>query len=538
MFTLVKLFQPKYLLILVLILAACLRFYKLGEVPPSISWDEAAVGYNSWTIGQYLRDEWGNFLPPYFKSFEDDKHPVHVYLTVISVAIFGLTDFAVRFPVALLGVVNVLMIYLLTKKLFGKPWIGLAAAISMAISPYNLQFSRFNHEANFALFFFLLGSWLFFKAVNGQPFLLLLSAVSFGVDLITYHSVKVVLPILLGYLLFTNYSLLKSIKGYSLGAGMIILTFIIFILINPSLSGLARVKQTSFSEDRIKETYLYQQTQNLNLGWANLVASRYLAHFSLTNLVISGDINPKFSIQTVGILYKMELLFLVAGMMTLAKKPNKVKGFILLWLLVSPIPASITGGADEVPHAGRALFLMGSLVVVNALGLARLIQMVKIRTLQVVLLVVVIGAIGFELRSYLSSYYFDYSKVRAIDWQFGMRDVVKFVKDNPQYRQVFMTDVRSQPYVFFLYYLKTPPSEFLQKLEYNQTPSRSYSLVTKFNKYNFGNWDTIESSPLTGVLYILTPSQYDGLKYREKFKIKERILYPGGADAFYLVSLN
>jgi hypothetical protein len=74
----------------ILVLAVILRFYKLGQAPPSLSWDETAVGYNAWTILHWGKDEWGKTLPLVFKSFEDDKHPVHIYFTAPTVAFFGL----------------------------------------------------------------------------------------------------------------------------------------------------------------------------------------------------------------------------------------------------------------------------------------------------------------------------------------------------------------------------------------------------------------------------------------------------------------
>ncbi|KKQ96399.1 MAG: hypothetical protein UT23_C0032G0001, partial [Candidatus Woesebacteria bacterium GW2011_GWA1_39_12] len=58
----------------VILLALFLRVYKLGDIPPSINWDEAAVGYNAFSIANFGRDEWGNVFPLVFKSFEDYKH--------------------------------------------------------------------------------------------------------------------------------------------------------------------------------------------------------------------------------------------------------------------------------------------------------------------------------------------------------------------------------------------------------------------------------------------------------------------------------
>jgi hypothetical protein len=117
-----------------------------------------------------------------------------------------------------------------------------------------------------------------------------------------------------------------------------------------------------------------------------------------------------------------------------------------------------------------------------------------------------------------------------------MKQIANYLIKHPDYQQVYMTDIRSQPYIFLLFYLKTPLPELLKTVQYNKTESASYNTVSTFGKYNFGNWDPIESKPLDNVLYIIGPSQYDGLRYKEQFDIKKVVYFPEGEDAFYLVS--
>src|SRR3990170_4101523 len=103
--------KKKYwvLLFLAVVIAGFLRFYQLGTNPPSLTWDEAAWGYNAYSIGIDGKDEFGKFLPlDYFESFGDFKPPVYAYLDVLPVKIFGLSEFAVRFPSALFGVLTVI----------------------------------------------------------------------------------------------------------------------------------------------------------------------------------------------------------------------------------------------------------------------------------------------------------------------------------------------------------------------------------------------------------------------------------------------
>src|SRR3989344_8228068 len=111
--------MKKVFLIAIILVASVLRLYKLGSIPPSLYWDEASLGYNAYSILISARDEHGKFLPLInFAAFGDYKPPGYIYATVPVVAIFGLSDFAIRFPSAFFGILTVLLTYFLTKKLF------------------------------------------------------------------------------------------------------------------------------------------------------------------------------------------------------------------------------------------------------------------------------------------------------------------------------------------------------------------------------------------------------------------------------------
>ncbi|MFH0937177.1 MAG: glycosyltransferase family 39 protein [Candidatus Daviesbacteria bacterium] len=521
--------------IVVIILASVLRFYKLDQVPPSLSWDEAAVGYNAYTIANWGKDEWGRVFPAYFTSFEDDKNPVHIYLTALSAKFLGSSDFSTRFPMALLGILSVIVIYFLAKILFKSNIAALFASLIFAISPYTLQFSRFNHEAIVTIFFFMLGLLMFFLALEKNPKLLLFSFLSFGIDIITYHPAKIVVPIMLLLLSIFFFKDLLKIKVYFLISLVILALILCIIWFNPPLLGQARMQQSSLPEAVIKNTKLYEQTQNELLGRIEISLQRYLTYFSPDYLFKSGDAIARHSSQAVGEFYKIDGIFLVIGLLGLLLQRSKKTFILLVWVLIAPIPASISGGLSETGHAARALFMMGSWHLVAALGYSTFLKLFKKSVLQITLAVILLAVLGWEMKLYLDNYYGEYIKKYAIEWQYGMKQIVDYVKDKNGYSRVYMTDIRSQPYIFFLYYLKTPLPEYLETVSFNTSQSRSSNLVASFGRYQFAYWDPIESSPVPLVLYIVGPNHYDGLRARDLFDIKKRILFPNGNDAFFIV---
>ena len=96
---------------LIILISIFLRFYKLGVNPPSLTWDEASLGYNAYSILKTGADEYGNKFPISIRSFDDYKPPLYVYLAVPSIGIFGLNEFAVRLPSAIIGILSVIAIY-------------------------------------------------------------------------------------------------------------------------------------------------------------------------------------------------------------------------------------------------------------------------------------------------------------------------------------------------------------------------------------------------------------------------------------------
>lgn len=526
----------KILLILFLIvtLAFSLRTYKLGAVPPSLSWDEAAVGYNAWTIANWGRDEYGKIFPAYFRSFADDKHPVHIYSTAIFVKIFGLSEFSTRLPVVFFGVLDVLIIYFLGYQLFKSKQVGLIAAFFLAISPYHLHFSRFNHEAVITLFFFMLGLLLFLKSLKEKWFYLPLAVLSFIITFFAYHSAKIVVPIIF-FLLILLYGkqLIRNKKGIFVSVILIILSVLI-IVTNLELLGIARINQTSLDKQAIEKTKLFKLTKNQLIGRLNLVLEQYSWHFSPQYLFVSGDKNARLSAQGTGEFYRIDLIFFIIGIVYLFYKRSKEGLLLIVWAVVAPLPSSLV---SEAPHAGRGLFMMGSYTLIAALGLYFIVSVVKKRVFRIAIVAVTIIILGISLQKFLNYYFEEYAKKYTIEWQYGMKQIVEYVKDHKEYSQVFMTDARSQPYIFFLYYLKPPLEEYLNTVYYNNSESnRSYNTVSFFDKYYFGGWDPIESLPNPGVLYILTPSQYDGLRYKLAFDVKKVIYYPQGTSAYFLVS--
>lgn len=525
------------ILALIIIVSIFLRLFKLNLIPPSLSWDEASFSYNAYTIANWGKDEWGKTWPLSFRSFGEYKNPVDIYVTAPFIKLFGLNEFATRLPAALFGVANVVLIYFLVKLLFKSEVGALASSFFLAVSPYNLQFSRHHHELNIAVFFFMLGIYLFYRAINGKHKWLAVSVISFCLSMLTYNAAKIVVPLMGLTLVILYWRRLWSIKKYLLWSLIPLVILAIMLFTNKSLLGLTRFQQASANNEEIYTTWLYKKTGNRRLGRIEVILKQYPLHFSWRYLFASGDANPRHSIQTVGEFYKADLPFLVAGVLYLGyliiKKKSKDGLLLIAWALIAPIPSAL---ANEAPHAGRSMFMTGSWHAIAALGVVAIFIILKNKFARIAVASIAAGFYIFCIGSYLKDYYRGYSTKYAIEWQYGMKQIVGFLAKEKGVKKVYVTIERSQPYIFFLYYLKTSLPDYLNSFKPNAGPTSGASNINSFGKYNFGGWNTVESIPADGEYYVLTPSEYSGLRYINSFNIRRLVTYPNGTDAFYIIT--
>ena len=129
-----------------------------------------------------------------------------------------------------------------------------------------------------------------------------------------------------------------------------------------------------------------------------------------------------------------------------------------------------------------------------------------------------------------------YPKKEAIEWQYGMKQIANYVAEHPEYKKVYMDNIRQQPYIFFLFYTEQNVNKFLETVKYDEGQDRSFNTVASYGRYQFSDWDWVNSHPTRGYLYILEPSKYSGLVYRDELEVVKLVKYPDGGDAFYLVT--
>ena len=534
-------------IVLILIVAFFLRFYQLGTNPPSLTWDEAAWGYNAYSLGIDGKDEFGRFLPlDYLESFGDFKPPVYAYLDVIPIRIFGLNEFAVRFPSAFLGVLTVLFTYFLTKRIFWqserKNLYGLTSALILAISPWHIMLSRAAFEANVATFFIVLGVFLFLTAVNsvksqgvasfpplgwkpidtlGLRFLLLLSlsVISFVLSMYTFNTARVVAPLLILSLAIGFRKELLQMRKQLLVAiiiGLILILPLAQFLTTPQAK--LRFQEVNiFSDINVIKTANQEIANDNNAFWSKLIHNRrllysveYIKHYfdnlSPNFLFIRGDGNPKFSTQTVGEMFLWDLPFFVVGIFLLFRKKEGYWWIIPIWLIVGIIPA---GTARETPHALRIEATLPTFQIFTAIGITTFLYWIKSsgikKYFKYAIVFVIFSVLFLNFLYFYHDYLVHYPRIYSGEWQYGYKESIEYVRTvEENYDNVQITNALGRPYIYHLFYTNTNPDYFRKTAKVHRDVF-GFVTVESFGKYIFPKNYSYSLDGNKKVLYINTP---------------------------------
>lgn len=513
---------------LIIALAAILRLWQIGNVPPSPDWDEVALGYDAYSLLATGKDEYGNFLPPVLRSFDDYKPALYAYLAIPTVYAFGLNVVAVRLPSVVAGIIATAAVFYLIRELFEKDkrrdYLALITSLLFAVSPWSIQFSRVGFEANLGLLLNILMVLFFFKGLK-KPWMLSLSAIFAALSIYAYQSEKVFVPLLILALIF-----IYSKKVFSLHWKQLIVPVIVgIIVVAPMLlyistdkGALTRLRGTSIftyqtetlsnsipklENDRANNDYLGLLLDNRRVVYAKTVLGGYLSHFDLNWLFIKGDL-PRHVAPNMGLLYLFELPFLFIGiyMLIFGKYERKTKLFVFAWFLIAPIPASITA---DVPHAVRTLNFLPTWQIFTAIGLLTVfVWLLSLKTKVFNLKIgFIIGAIiilfaGFNFAYYINQYFVQLNYYDSQDWQYGYKQAVQEAqKLGGKYDKIIVSDKwpMDKSYMFFLFYTKYPPEKF-QEFWTSKSIDRIGHIA--FDKFIFRpiNWE--KDKDLKNVLFI------------------------------------
>jgi len=508
----------KYLLPLILVLAILLRFININSIP-SLNPDEAALGYNAYSLLKTGKDEHGASWPLHFKSFGDYKPGGYVYLTIPFVKVLGLTPLAVRLPNLILSVLTIYFLYKLVLLFTLDFRLSLLSAFVLSISPWHIHFSRGAWESSVALSFTLIGIYYFYKFLKDFKlrhiylFIILIVA-----SLYTYHSARLVAPLLTFVLIILNFKTLfsrfKNLIIPLMLAILITLPVLISFLNNGGTTRLGGVGLTADYGPISRAEELLNQHGNVKLvnriihnkrllytlSWAE----KYFSHYNLNYLFINGDEVPRSRSPEMGQLYLIELPLLILGIFTLLKtrlltKKNKI--FIFSWIFIAPIASSLT---FQAPSALRSLPLVIPLSIIVSLGTYHILKSIyslKSQNIKKLFLLLITISYLYSLSYFIDSYFIHSPQRYPFAWNSKFEEIVPYINSQKDYFQnIYLTDTYDQPYILYLFYSKYPPQDIQKQIKLTPPDQFGFSTVRQIDNIYFQpipqNFDTLKPNSL------------------------------------------
>jgi 4-amino-4-deoxy-L-arabinose transferase-like glycosyltransferase len=519
-----KIYLP---LILIFLASFFVRIIFYKTTP--LLWDEAALGYNAYSILNTGKDEYGTVLPIIFKSFGDYKPGLYVYLAIPFVKLLGLNDLSVRLPSILIGSLIPIFLFFLIKEINPKSHkVALLAAVITAFNPYSIHFSRGAWETNILTFELVLASLFFFKFINSQKSkFLFLSALVFGSTLFTYQAGKMISLLLIIILVLINLKQINFKKlffGFIIPLGIFSIPIIYGLFFGSNGNRLQVVSLFSYPRDPAEVQTIISETNKTDYQifynpvvflYSNFF-SRYFNHFSPRFLAFEGDWqNTRQSAPYIGVILYPSLIFLVLGIffaLTRAKL-DKLNLFFLLWLLVAPLPAALTRDAVQ---SVRAMSLSIPLVYFAALGLFFILEKYKSKLLRVFIF-------GFYLLSFLyyGDLYLNHMVIRSpTDFLYGYRQAAEYVIQNQsKFKQIYFTDYYEQPYIYYLFYSHYSPQNYQKQAKLDNS-SLDVGKVKSIDNIHFetAQFSFIKDHPGTLGIFSQEEIYRQGIDKKPEFK--------------------
>ncbi len=515
----------------IFLLALVLRVVGLSSHPAGFTPDEASFGYDAYSILKTGKDQWGSTMPLSFKSFGDYKLPLYTYLTIPSVALFGLTEFAVRLPNALLGSLAVVVTYVLVKELFKDRKLALISAFLLAISPWHIPLSRGGFEANLTTFLLPLGILLFMKSQQNKK-LLYLAFVVFLANIFSYHTARLLTPLI--------FIALVIIYKYKHAAIMALILLLISIV--SYFGSSARIASSGiFSDTNSNDQYYSVQVgqpviiaklfNNKFLHIATTFSRNYISYFSPQFLFTNGPAEGTYGmVPGTGVLYVIEAVFVIAFFGSLLKNhKNKNLLLIIFWIVISPIPAALTKGPGYA--ANRVAFMMPALQIISAMGFLYILEKYTHYRRLILSSVSMLFLISFIF--FLNTYFVKQQALFAKDMIYGAKEVFDYLnKDTLSKDQVIITRRLSEPQIYAAFYSKMDPTHYQEESRKWNFEERGLGWVDQLPEYNLGRYIFSDNYNVPTMTVVVPPEEVPHQLCESE--IVKKIFLPNGQELFYI----
>jgi 4-amino-4-deoxy-L-arabinose transferase-like glycosyltransferase len=408
-------------------LAACtagLYGWRLAYAPPHLEIDEVLIGLDAHAIATTGRDLRGERLPLYSQTAEHSWYqPFVIYITALALTVLPLTEWSVRLPTVCIGVLNVLLMFLVAKRVFESRAIGAAAAAMLMLTPAHFLHSRYAMDYMYPATVVLV--WLLCLAAYAarpRTSTAVAAAVTLGLGFYSYISSIVMMPlyVLLTLLFLAAYRAPRRTYAAAAGAFVLCLVpFLVWFAGHPGAFGATAEKYGVY------DPHAAGAARGLLRSLIGITSvsdrlSMYWNMLSPSPLFLTGGSRVMFSTGRAGVFLAACGFLLPVGLyqaVTARRTPMHL--LLAAGFLTAPLPALMV--TDENAPMFRALAIVPFGILLSALGLLAVWRTSTPRLAGAPARAAAIGLVAvmpLQFALFRSDYFHDY-RVRAAYWLGG-----------------------------------------------------------------------------------------------------------------------
>lgn len=473
---------------------AALHFYKLSDIPPGLSNDEANIGYEAWSLATTGKDQWGNHFPLVFEGFGNWSLPVYIYVLAPFIKMFGPAIVAVRLLSLISAVALSGLSYVLLQELRKTPhdWFALLTSVFVSFTPWIFGLSRTANEVTLAMTFFVAGLVFFLRAEKRESSMIS-PIVFFSLALLAYYGMWIFIPLFL----LTVVALERRIKEIRqkdriVGVGIGAILIFILILISFRQGGIKRLNQVNIFNDpalvgvlnekrgsclEVYPSLFCQLFFNKPVMYSATFLSNYASHFSLREWFISNSANGILPPGGFFMLVQAPLFFI--GIFVLLKRGSQTeKRVFFSWLLLAPLADSVTSAGNFT----RSFIMAPAVAIICAYSFLAFHKMVRL---------FVFSLFSLSAGSFFLLYTSLFPKANSIYTHFEYQPLMEYMKNEklPIYISSRFRDTKQ--YMFLLFYNRIFPRNFQQDITVISEKEADGWIWVK----QIGNWHFLKSLP-------------------------------------------
>ncbi len=511
------------LLAVITLMALGLRLYGLADVPAGLYCDEAANGYNGYRLFHDGVDENGKSYPLFIWSFLAFKYPLYIYPTAIWTGLFGLGEATTRLQAALYGTATVPVAFVIARHFAGNG-AGIAAALALAIMPWNFHFSRIAFSLIGLPFWFGLGFYFLAGALSPAAARRdwLLAGALLALTPYCYAPSVALMPPLLLLALALHADVVWRRRAWAL-AGIIaflavLSPFLYFTWHNLPLQRRYAELITVFRPGRSTADAL------------SAVAANYADYFHPRFLFEKGDFIIRHRVKGFGQLYWAMAPWILAGAGTALLRRDRNSKLLLLWLALYPLGAALNREAQSATRSITGSLLFATLAGIGFgavyAGAKRVFgrkTAIAASALAAAATTAFLVPSSVDYFRHYGSHFRTQAAFGVSGFQHGWRQVFAYTEPRrAEVDSVFLTRTEvNQPLIFARYYTDRTPAE----LGRWGPPERDYRLI-------YARTSAAWHHPGKSLLFVVRESD---LNLFDSWQERHDILAPGGKLSFAIL---